>query len=123
MPLDFLVKNGCDWVFIVDGDEMYTTDSLERLMEFSKTATETCYRTYFYTMIGNKNTFRDDNSNRLFSTTQHGGIIKFIHDNDVAYADGYHTASKTFTIIPKSVIFAKHYSWISPKRMLSKSRY
>lgn len=114
MCLDFLNKRGCDLVWVLDGDEVYTKNQIINIMEFIyKNPTFDHYAVNFKNLTIDKNLFLDYPHERIFWTKRHGGVKHFYFDNRFQYNDGTDLFNAKGVEIPKSVAYIKHNSWLS----------
>ena len=125
MCLDYLKKKNCDFIWVVDGDEVYTKNQIINILEFvMKNPNYDYYSVNFKNLTIYKNLFLDYTHERIFRTNRHGGIDKFYFDNRFLYNDGTDSLSAMGIEIPKSVAHITHNSWLSyDSRTLDKITY
>jgi len=125
ISLDFL--NGgstgrgakCDLLIIIDGDEIFTEKNIRDILDFvMKNPDHDGYKISFKNHTIKKGLFTYDyEHDRIFWMNRHGGIKRFYFDNRFEYADHFNGKSdykySNSLIIPKSVAYVDHYSWLS----------
>jgi hypothetical protein len=114
MCLEFLNGRGCDLIWVLDGDEVYTKNQIINIMEFiHKNPTFDHYSVNFKNLTIKEHLFLDYPHERIFWTNRYGGIKHFYFDNRFQYNDGTDFFSALGVEIPKSVAYIKHNSWLS----------
>jgi hypothetical protein len=125
MCLNYLNKIGCDIIWVLDGDEIYTKNQIINMMEFiQKNPSYDCYSVNFKNLTIYNNLFLDYTHERIFWTNRYGGISYFYFDNRFIYNDGVNSMNAKTLEIPKSVAYITHNSWLSDDtRTLDKIEY
>lgn len=117
--LQYLKTERCDAVWMVDGDELYTLDQINSIIDFIKTNA-----TYYWYSINFKNYIFDGRQwvdgfcpARIFRTSSSGlQIDKFYWDNDLSYKNanyenvGYKQLNNL--MIPKTIAHVNHMTWL-----------
>lgn len=111
--LNFLKKNSCDLVWVLDGDEAYTKNQILDILDYINNFPE-CdwYSVNFKNLTIEKNLFQDYTHERIIRTDRRGGINSFYFDNEFTYNDGTYLNSALGKEIPKRIAHVKHYSWL-----------
>lgn len=123
--LDYLKPHGCDLIWLVDGDEFYTEDQIERILDFIK---ETPEKEAFSLWLKNYTVrvplFTKFNRPTIYRNRLYGGIDRFYFDSYFSFADGIHEI-KSLEIfpIPPEIAFVEHYSWLSTDAIKDKIKY
>lgn len=126
LALTPLLNQGVDYVILLDFDEVYTLEQIEKIVSFvQQNEFTTWFKIRFKNYVIDKEHYVDDFCPpRIFSTN---GLADFYYDNDVHYyTDGGKTSYKSFPSmeIPRSIAFVKHYSWCgTPERLKQKVDY
>jgi hypothetical protein len=111
--LDYLKKQDCDLIWYLDGDEEYTSNQIENIMDFIvRHPTYDYYTVPFKNLTFKENLFNDYFRESIFRTNRHGGISHYYFDSFLTYNDGTLTQQALGIEIPKSVSYIKHYSWL-----------
>ena len=112
--LDFLVKQDCDLLIYLDGDEIYTEDQIIRVLDFVQTNPSfDQYGIFFKNHTIKKGLFLNNFLRKsIYWMKRYGGIQRFYFDSDFVYNDPNADYSNTVAI-PREVAFIEHYSWIS----------
>lgn len=112
--LEFLKKQQCDLIILLDGDEVYTEEQIKTIFAFVKEHhVYDGYAIYFKNFYFKRGIFTYDFCHhRIFWLNRHGGIKEFHFDNEFTYEDG--TDPQLYrTEIPREIAFVDHYSWLS----------
>jgi hypothetical protein len=97
----------------LDGDEEYTSNQIENIMDFIvRHPTYDYYTVPFKNLTFKENLFNDYFRESIFRTNRHGGISHYYFDSFLTYNDGTITQQALGIEIPKSVSYVKHYSWL-----------
>ncbi len=128
--VDQLELGSGDLLWILDlQDELYTVQDIENIVRFIKV--NHSYSSPAYYRINFKNYVFDEKHwvagfcpSRIFWADRHGGIKRFVWDNDIEYNDGTLSTGLLSQEIPQKVAFVKHLSWCgSPERLMKKVEY
>jgi hypothetical protein len=112
--LNFLNKNDCDLVWVLDGDEAYTRDQILNILDYINEFPEfDWYSVNFKNLTVEENLFQDYTHERIIRSDRKGGINSFYFDNQFTYNDGTHLDSAIGKEIPKRIAYVKHYCWLS----------
>ncbi len=113
LGLKRLQDAGADFVWLLDGDEVYSVDEIKHILYFLGTTPEfDYYHIYLKNYIFESTEWQDDFfPPRIFRMERHGGLSHFEWDNDLVYADGARMMQLTPGIIPKSLAHVTHYTW------------
>jgi glycosyltransferase involved in cell wall biosynthesis len=115
--LSHLLALKCDYVWIVDADELYTQEEIDRIISFVE------FNNFIdFFKINFKNYIFDDKHwinetyfPRIFKTSSAGGLHCFYNDNDIKYNDGRVYTQLSEFKIPNNIAFVKHMSWTNDK--------
>lgn len=126
MPLNFLLFNDVDWVWLLDGDEVYTEDQIRSIQAYVEGAGHGDW----YFSLNFKNIVFDGSvwvdgfcPPRIFSNRIHGGIKEFYWDNDIVYEDGTNYKQLANAQIPRSIAHVNHWTWLNDKVGRQKVEY
>lgn len=112
--LNYLKKQQCDLIWVVDGDEKYTKEQILNIVKFiNETPEFDSYSVNFKNLTIRENLFLDYIHTRIFRTDRHNGIDSFYFDNQFIYNDGTLSESSKILEVPKSVSHITHHSWLS----------
>ncbi len=105
---------GCDLIWLVDADEIYTENQIINTINFIRQNSGPDW----YSILLRNFTFTDklhldfDRPN-IYWTDRNNGIDKFHFDCHVLYKDGALYHQKNGLCIPKNILFIDHYSWLT----------
>jgi len=112
--LQYLTKQDCDLIWILDGDEVYTKNQIINILEYIKrNPTPDWYSVNFKNLTIQKNLHLDYTHERIVWNKRHNGINSFYFDNQFVYNDGTLLKDNQGLEIPKSVAHILHNSWLS----------
>ena len=112
--LNFINKQECDLIWVLDGDECYTKDQILNILKFIEENPDLDrYELNFKNLTIEENLFMDYKHSRIVWAKRHGGISHFYFDNQFVYNNGTDTTQTSYINIPKNVAYIKHYSWLS----------
>lgn len=112
--LNFLNKQKCDLIWVLDGDECYTKEQILNIIDFINNNPENdWYSVNFKNLTLNENLFQDYTHERIIRTDRHGGMNSFYFDNQFTYNNGLPLSSANGIEIPKNLAYIKHNSWLS----------
>jgi hypothetical protein len=130
-PLKYLLSQGVDYIWLLDEDEFYTQEEIEKIKKFIQLQQ---FIPFF--RINFKNYFNDTNHwidgfcpPRIFKVkTNKLNLNRFYFENDILYKDkddnNIDYKSLSSVEIPKRIAHVKHYSWCGDKNFLkSKIKY
>ena len=111
-----------DYLMILDADdEFYTKQDIERIIaHIYKDPFISCYRIPFRNYInlnGNIGFYRGFSPPRVWSNYVHGGIDKFMWDNDISYKNGVYQNVLSIKTLPLEI---KHNSWCGSEERLQR---
>jgi hypothetical protein len=110
--LEALNKAEVDLVWLLDGDEVYTTAQIKNILQFIEHTNFDYYHVYMRNRIFDTIEWLDDYfPPRVFRTNRHGGIKSFVWDNELVYNDGTAANNLVPGIVPKSTAFINHFTW------------
>lgn len=126
-----LLDEKCDIIWILDFDEVYTLEQIEKIVQFvENNPLTTWFKIRFKNYVIDKNHYVDDFfPPRIFRTENLG---EFVWDNDLAYLNSKDPSSlvridyRNFSnlTLPKNIAFVNHYSWCgTPERLKAKIDY
>ncbi len=129
LALQPLLDSGCDYILLVDADEIYDNKHLKDIFEF----VDSCEFIAWWT-IALKNFWGEGYIKepfcppRIFKTRLESGLklSKFYFDNEVFYSNSEHNIS--FENLPKQdiskeVAWIPHYSWLNNEKTKTKIIY
>lgn len=112
--LNFINKQECDLIWVLDGDECYTKDQILNILKFIEENPDLDrYEVNFKNLTIEENLFMDYKHIRIVWAKRHDGISHFYFDNQFVYNNGTDTTQTSYINIPKNVAYIKHYSWLS----------
>ena len=124
--LDFLKPHWCDLIWLVDGDEFYTEEQIEKTIEWIQTNDEYDAFSLYLKNYTIKYPFFTDTWDRptVYRNRKWGGIGRFYFDSWFAFADEEH-GIKDLEIkkIPREICFVEHYSWLPTEAVKDKIDY
>lgn len=105
---------GCDLIWLVDADEIYTENQIINTINFIRQNPEFDW----YSILLRNFTFitkyhLDFERANMYWTNRNNGIDKFHFDSHVLYKDGMLYNQKKGICIPKNILFIDHYSWLT----------
>ncbi len=110
--LRFLLEQRVDLVWMLDGDEIYTQEQIQNILEYvRKTAQFDYYHVNFDNRAFGLRLEDDFYPPRIFRTDRRGGLGTFADDNTIEYRDGRGLFDSVPGIIPKRVAHVLHYTW------------
>jgi len=105
---------GCDLIWLVDGDENYDEKQIIKTIDFIQSNPRAdWYTVFFRNFTFTKKFYLDFSRPNIYWTDRNGGIEKFYFDCNVLYKDGTTYNQKQNTNIPKSILFVDHYAWLT----------
>ncbi len=114
LPLNFLLEQDVDAVWLLDGDEFYTIKEINSIIKYVEDNPD-----YYYYKINFKNYIFDGKKwidgfcpNRIFWTNKAHKIDKFYWDNDILYSNGSTQSSFPECEIPRDVAHIRHMTWL-----------
>jgi hypothetical protein len=117
-PLKYLLDQNVDYIWLLDGDEFYTKDQINKIINFVE---QESFVPFF--KINFKNFFNDENHwidgfcpPRIFKTNFNNlKLDSFYYENDVYYIDENNNKidykQLSSLSIPKTIAHIDHYSW------------
>lgn len=123
--LDYLKKQNCDLIWYLDGDEEFTTNQIENILDYTNRNPDFDYFSIsFKNLTFTENLFMDYFRESIYRTDRHGGISHYYFDSFLTYNDGTTTQQALGKVIPKNFAYIKHYSWLnSDTRSIDKIPY
>lgn len=120
--LDQLKKYDIDLLIMVNVDEFWEVKEIKRLIEcIQRNSLVDYFRVNFKNYCINYSTWVDDFIvPRAWFVNRNKGLKSFYRDELVDYNDGRKDVQCPFVIIPKDIIFPKHYSWVGTKEYLQR---
>lgn len=126
MPLNFLLFNEVDYVWLLDGDEFYTEEQVQSIKKYVETYSgeNNFFSVNFKNVVFDGSVWVDGFCPpRIFSNKIHGGIKEFYWDNDVLYEDGTQYKHLINMAIPRKVAHVKHLTWLNNELGRKKVEY
>ena len=127
-----LQKLGVDLIWLLDlSDEYYTVEQIDNIIKFVKSEPFSIwFRLSFKNYVFDKKTYLTQpfTPPRIWRTNLGGyKLVECVYDNDFIYTNaiGAQISDKQLSnyIIPKSVAWIKHHSWLSDERSKGKILY
>lgn len=129
LALSKLLESNVDYIWLLDGDEIYTEEQIKRIIEFVEAHEDICWFS-----IPFKNFVFDENQYvegfcppRIFHTNyQNCKLLKAYWDNDFLYSykDSEISYKQLSTLsIPKKISNIKHLTWLNNERSKKKVEY
>ena len=124
-----LIKEGCDYIFLIDSDEQFSLEDFNKLSDYvNKSEFIDWWSISYKNYVGDGYLEDPFTPPRIFkSKIKNGNISHFYFDNDIIYVDNsdqsinYKTlASKT---IPASVAWVPHFTWTNTEQNKIKIDY
>lgn len=122
----------CDYIWLVDGDEIYSKENIDQIVEFISKEDSTCwFKLCLKNYVFNKSTYLEDPfvPPRIFKMFFNGyHSPEFYWDNDLCYSSLGSTAKVKYTnlpvkTVPQEVAWIDHYSWLNDGIGKRKVRY
>lgn len=105
---------GCDLIWLVDADEIYTESQIVNTINYIYNNPSTdYYNIYFRNYTFADKLHLDFNRPNIYWCDKNGGIDRFHFDCHVLYKDGSLYHQRSGLNIPKNILFIEHYSWLS----------
>jgi hypothetical protein len=116
---------GCDLIWLVDGDEVYNYLEIENTIDFIlKNITYDWYSICMRNFTFEKKYHLDFDRPNIFWVARNQGMNKFVFDAHLQYNDGTLFYDHINICIPKNILFVDHYSWLqSDTRSKEKIEY
>lgn len=107
-----LLAKGVDVVWLLDGDEHYTSKQIKDIIAFvEKTPQFDYYHIHFDNRVFGIATPGAFFPPRIIRTNRSGGISKFRFDNELVFNDGSALYTRIPGIVPRSVAQVTHHTW------------
>jgi hypothetical protein len=112
--LRYLLSEKVDIVWLLDGDEIYTTSQIESIVNYIRqNDSADWYSVNFKNYIFDGEVWIPGfHPPRLFWAKRHEGIEKFYSDNVILYCDGNKSVDLAGIIIPEETAHIKHLTWL-----------
>lgn len=108
-----LLKHDVDYIMLVDSDEIYKLDEIEKIINFIKNNDSDAYKINLKNYIFDGKSYLDEFCPpRIFKTKINNGLNSFYWDNEVIYNNYKTDKNINFITIPKEVAFIKHMTWL-----------
>lgn len=120
LSFEYLFNENVDIVWLVDSDEIYSNDQIDKILKYVNYTDFCWYSLCFKNFVFDKKTYLKEPfcPPRIFRTLYNSSIInKFYWDNDISYLDAslkevdYKTYSNTE--VSKEIAWINHYSWLN----------
>ncbi len=111
--LAYLLAQGVELVWMLDGDETYTAEQITATLGYvAQTPEYDYYHLHLDNWVFGDTHWGDDFfPPRIFRTDRSGGIAGFTFDNELGYRDGSTLYSRVPGIVPKRVAHVRHDTW------------
>jgi hypothetical protein len=124
-PLKYLLSQNVDYIWLLDQDEFYSYEEIERIKDFVRFERFVPYfKINFKNYFNNEKTWLDGFCPpRIFKVKVKDLILdRFYFENDVIYKDQNNNEidykSLSYVKIPTNIAHIKHYSWCGDKEFL-----
>lgn len=110
-----------DLIWLLDlQDEIYTEKQILDIIEFIEEKPDIdWFRVNFKNYVIDSNKYIDDfTPPRIWRANRNLGIGGFYFDNEIIYRTGQMQKDYPSVVIPKSIAFVKHFSWVGTKERL-----
>lgn len=114
--LQYLIDQGVELIWAVDGDEIYTTKQIVDILNFVREHED---KDFYYINFKNytfKYPYWIDGFHKsvIYWTNRNIGVERFYFDCDIAYRNGMlcHDIEEKGLVVPKTVAFVDHFSWL-----------
>ena len=116
------MKDDIDFLVMLNHDEMWTISEIQTLFRYvSFDPLVDYYKINFKNYCINEKTWVDDFIvPRMWWVNRGGGLKGFYKDELVEYNNGSRDFQHPFAVIPKNLLFPKHYSWVGSKDYLQR---
>lgn len=116
------MKDDIDFLVMLNHDEMWTLTEIQKLFSFIEfNPLVDYYKVNFKNYCINEQTWVDDFIvPRMWWVKRNSGLKGFYKDELVEYNDGSRDFQRAFGIIPSSLIFPKHLTWVGSKAYLQR---
>lgn len=129
--LDFLKKNGCDVIWQVDGDEVYTVEEINNILKYVEEYPQIAwFRLSLKNFVFDQNTYLADpfTPARIFRLSYppfKAGSFRDDNNLSYIYGEGQDVWDECLAnkIIPKEIAWITHYSWLSNETSKNKVKY
>lgn len=113
-------KYDIDLLIMVNVDEIWQENEIEKILEFVSSSKSVDFlKINFKNYCIDYNTWVDDFIvPRIWFTQKNTGLKRFYQDDLVEYNDGKKDVQCPSLIVPKEIVFPKHYSWVGDKEYL-----
>lgn len=129
--LQYLKTAGCDYILLLDADEIWTGQEIDNLFKYIQRYTlYTWFRIEYKNLTFSTKTYtKGFRPPRVFKVKSEGVTLdKFVWDNDVTYVNEKGEGSLYYAdfvnrVIPTSVCNPLHYTWLNNERSRKKIEY
>jgi hypothetical protein len=124
--LNYLKPLGCDLVFLVDGDEIYTKKQISDILSYISTKPDVNGFSLYLKNYTIKYPLFTGNWHRpsIFRNNIYGGLDSFYFDSYFIYADGVHGIKDIIVeSIPRDIAFIDHFTWLPTQMTRDKIEY
>ena len=112
--LFYLSKYQPEYLMIVDSDELYTFDQINKILSYIKDNDFDMYKINFKNYIFDGKSYLDEFCPpRIYKTMIHEGVNSFYWDNEVIYNNGITDRQLKCVEIPKETAYVKHMTWLN----------
>lgn len=117
-----LKKYDIDLLIMVNVDEIWTLDEIRRMIKYVKNNDLVDYfKINFKNYCIDYSTWVDDFIvPRIWFTKKEPKLRSFYRDDLVDFEDGSQDSSHSHLVIPKNLVFPKHYSWVGSEEYLKR---
>jgi hypothetical protein len=120
--LNKLKEQDIDLLIMVNVDEIWDIEEIKKLIKFiKKNELVDYFKINFKNYCINYKTWVDDFIvPRAWFINKNDGLKRFYQDELVEYNNGKRDYSASFLVVPRVLIFPKHYSWVGSKEYLQR---
>ena len=111
-----------DLLWMLNTDEVWTVEEINNVLKFIEFNNLVDYfKVNFKNYCIDKNTWVDDFIvPRIWWVNRQSGLKRFYQDDLVEYNNGKRDSQCSHLVVPQSVAFPKHYSWVGSKEYLKR---
>lgn len=128
--LEFIKSQNCELIFMVDLDEIFTTENIQKILEYVKNHPEIAmFKISYKNYVFDENTYlvKEFAPPRIYRTDfPPFKLSKFYEDNGISFLYGNQEVPHTVIPakqIPRSKAWVKHLSWSNPEISRQKINY
>tara|TARA_R100000479_G_scaffold164272_1_gene103080 strand:+ start:675 stop:1436 length:762 start_codon:yes stop_codon:yes gene_type:complete len=121
--LFYLKKYNLDYIWLVDSDEFYTEDDIEKIEEYVESSNKNLFKIPFKNHVFDLDHYLEEPfcPPRIFKTNINNeySLESFYWDNDICYSNSEQLIKydliEDLETIPKDTVFIPHFTWLNDK--------